>query len=370
MLLSGLMDFIGTRWGLTLAKITGISVTLENEEPKKDGRSLPHNVLEAHRFAALQLHKQGVKVDVIAKSFGVTLGAVYRWLRTARTEGKSGLKSTSALGPEPRLTREQFKELISVLRRPARKEGFSTDLWSGPRVRALIKNRFGVDYHPKHMPRFLRRLGLTQKFPERRALEQDPQKLRQWKEKRLPEILEYAKKRRALVFYADESLVALIPYVGKSWSFPEAKPVVRVSGKRGQHVGITAAVNAQGRMTFELTKEKERFTARTFLRFIRKLRRENPSRRVVLIVDGAPIHKAKIVKSFQKEQKSWLRMEILPAYSPECNPTEKAWGFVKTKKMNACTAQDKVELRQQATKAMRELKKDGKQVASFFSHLE
>ena len=101
------------------------------------------------------------------------------------------------------------------------------------------------------------------------------------------------KKNRAVLFYADESLISLIPYVGKTWAFPKAKPIARVSGRRGQHVGITAAVNEQGRLCFELTQEDETFTSKTFLRFVRKLRKEFPSRKIVLIVDGAPIHIAK-----------------------------------------------------------------------------
>ena len=63
------------------------------------------------------------------------------------------------------------------------------------------------------MPRFLRRLGLVRKFPERRALEQDPEEVRLWKEERLPEILADAKKRRALPFYADEAVISLIPNI-------------------------------------------------------------------------------------------------------------------------------------------------------------
>lgn len=39
------------------------------------------------------------------------------------------------------------------------------------------------------------------------------------------------------------------------------KPIAKVPGKRGQNIGVTAAVNQQGKMYFELTKEKERFTA-------------------------------------------------------------------------------------------------------------
>ncbi|MFA5864791.1 MAG: transposase [Phycisphaerae bacterium] len=68
-------------------------------------------------------------------------------------------------------------------------------------------------------------------------------------------------------------------------------------------------------------------------------RREVPSRPVVLIVDGAPTHKVKIVEALQKENRSWLRLEILPAYSPELNATEKV---------------------------MKDIKKDSERVASFF----
>jgi len=332
----------------------------------KDGRSLAHRALEAFRFAAVKLRRKGVAVTTIAESFGVTTEAVYIWLKKARTQGLASLRSTKAAGPEPALTPEQFAELVKSLRRPATELGYATDLWSGPRIAHLVKHRFGINYHPKHMPRFLRRVGLVLKFPERWALEQDPEKVRWWKEERLPELLEYARKRRALLFYADESLISLIPHVGKTWTFPEAHPIVRVSGKRGQHVGITAAVNRGGRLCFELTREKERFTAKTFLRFIRKLRREHPDRPILLIVDGAPIHKAKVVKAFQEENQSWFCLEILPAYSPELNPTEKSWGFVKTKKLNGAQAQDKTELRQNVKKAMRETRKDKTKVTSFF----
>jgi transposase len=331
-----------------------------------DGRSLAHEVLESHRLTAIKLYQNKVEISVITKSLGVTRQAVYGWLRQWRANGVRGLRARKALGPEPRLNEEQFKKLQKILKSPATKAGYATDLWSGPRIGHLLKHKFGTIYHAKHLPRLLRRLGLCLKFPERRALEQDPKAVRKWKRERLPDILKYAQKHKALLFYADEALVSLIPYVGTTWTFPKAQPIARVSGKRGQHVGITAAVNPQGRLCFEMTKDRERFTAKVFLRFIKKLKREYPSRSIVLIVDGARVHTAKIVKTFQRENSSWLRLEILPAYSPELNPAEKPWRFVKTKKMNASTAKNKVELRSNVGKVMRELKHQSQRIVSFF----
>jgi len=334
---------------------------------KIDGRTFSHDVLESYRFTAISLHKRGISISVIASSFKVTIQAVYKWLKIEKRFGKNALKSNKATGRPTELTVEQLKYLKKLLRKRATKLGYETDLWSGMRVRHLIKHQFGTEYHPKHMSRFLRRLGLTLKFPQRRALEQDPKKVRLWKKKRLPEIIEYSRKNKALLFYADETLISLIPYVGKTWTFPNVKPIARVSGKRGQHIGVSAAVNQQGRMCFELTKEGEKFTAQTFIRFVQKLRGENKRRLIILIIDGAPTHTAKIVKEFAKKNKSSLRMEILPAYSPELNPTEKQWCYIKTKKLNASVSTNKKELTHSARMSMRALKNNPRKIISFFT---
>jgi len=334
-----------------------------------DGRSISHEVLENFRFSAIKLHQKNVPIDDIADSFGVTRQAVYRWLKKRKESGKRSLKSTKSPGPDFYLTENQLKKLLSFIRRPASELGYSTDLWSGPRIRHLIKHKFKIEYHPKHMPRLMKNLGLELKFPERRALEQDPKALREWKKKRFPEILKIAKKKRALLFYADESIISLIPYVGKTWAFPNKKPIVRVSGKRGQNIGITAAVNQQGKLCFELTKEKETFTAKIFIRFLKKMMKQFSNRFIIIIVDGAPTHTAKIVQKFEKENKKLLQIEILPAYSPELNPTEKCWRFLKTKKLDGSMSIDKEELRDKTKKYMSEIKKDKVRLSSFFNEL-
>jgi transposase len=288
-----------------------------------DGRKLSHDILEAYRLSAVKLHREGVAVPILAKSFGVSQQAVYKWLQKFRQKGRKSLYASIGSGRPPSLSESCFSELKTLLRKPATQLGYTTDLWSGPRVGHLIRKQFKIAYHAKHIPRLLRRLGLCMKFPERRALEQDPKALRLWKEKRFPDILAWSRKHKALVFYADESLISLISYVGKTWTFPRLKPIARVSGRRGQHIGVTGAITQQGRLLFELTADRENFTARVFLRFIKKMKREHPNRNIVLIVDGAPVHTAKKVKEFQEENKDWLRLEILPAYSPELNPSEK-----------------------------------------------
>ena len=70
----------------------------------------------------------------------------------------------------------------------ARAAGFATDLWTCPRVRRLIKDRFGVRYHVDSLPRVLRSLGFSPQKPERRASERDEERIRHWVRHEWPRI--------------------------------------------------------------------------------------------------------------------------------------------------------------------------------------
>jgi transposase len=58
---------------------------------------------------------------------------------------------------------------------------------------------------------------------------------------------------------------------------------------------------------------------------------------IVLLWDGLPAHKSRVVGEHIKKQEDWLRLEWLPAYAPEINPPEYLWSSLKGKEMaNVC----------------------------------
>lgn len=71
-------------------------------------------------------------------------------------------------------------------------------------------------------------------------------------------------------------------------------------------------------------------TAPEVIRFLRHLRRHVRGR-VILLWDGLPPHRAKIVWNFIAANHSWLTVERFPAYAPELNPQEYVWAALKTK---------------------------------------
>jgi len=58
-----------------------------------------------------------------------------------------------------------------------------------------------------------------------------------------------------------------------------------------------------------------------FLEFLRRLVRHT-SRKVFLILDGHPVHRALKVKAWIQKYSQHIRVFFLPEYSPELNPDE------------------------------------------------
>ena len=62
--------------------------------------------------------------------------------------------------------------------------------------------------------------------------------------------------------------------------------------------------------------------------FLKALHRQLPGK-ILLLWDGAPIHRSREVTAYVQTQLAWLHVERLPAYAPELNPVEYLWGYWK-----------------------------------------
>jgi transposase len=83
---------------------------------------------------------------------------------------------------------EQRGQLLELLAQGAEAFGFPGDVWTQPRVAALIRDRFGVSYDPSQVGRILKACGWSRQRPVHRATQRDAAAIRQWQEERWPEI--------------------------------------------------------------------------------------------------------------------------------------------------------------------------------------
>jgi len=93
---------------------------------------------------------------------------------------------------------------------------------------------------------------------------------------------------------------------------------------------------------------------------------QHPRRKVVVISDNAPIHKSKVIQSFLLSNQKKISLFNIPSYSPELNPDEHVWSYLKTYELAAHQAQNKNELRKIVDKKMRKIAKKETLIQSFF----
>lgn len=144
--------------------------------------------LERRRLQALDLLREGMQPVEVAGIVGVDRRSVRRWKAAYQKSGPDALKARPAPGRPPRLTVTERLQLESALLEGAGKAGFSSDLWTCPRVRQLIRRRFGVQYHVDHIGRLLRSMGWSPQKPQRRAVEPDEKAIATWVRTEWPRI--------------------------------------------------------------------------------------------------------------------------------------------------------------------------------------
>jgi transposase len=109
-------------------------------------------------------------------------------MKRAREQGVEGLRHKPPPGATPRLSEQERAELSELLARGAEAHGFRGDVWTCERVTIVIRREFGVRYHPAHVSRLVRKLGLSLQKPMRRANQRDEEALERWKEQRWPSL--------------------------------------------------------------------------------------------------------------------------------------------------------------------------------------
>jgi hypothetical protein len=116
----------------------------------------------------------------------------------------------------------------------------------------------------------------------------------------------------------------------RTWIPPEVRdPVCRHAPTRKSISYFGAVRIADGRLV--TSKPEGRFNAQTCWRFLRKLRRaaKRRGRKVVVIIDNAKYHHAKLHRQWRRSQNPDFVLLFLPPYSPQLNPIERVWKLLR-----------------------------------------
>lgn len=258
----------------------------------------------------------------VAEVLKVNVRTVAKWTARLRVSGWSGLSERRRgrrAGEQMALSVAQQAEIVQIMvgKNPDQLQ-IPGVLWSRQAVKALIEQRFAITLARQTVGSYLRRWGFSGKKPQRRWLEQDPERVRVWLEDEYPKIKARARRERALVLFGDEMGVRAGQTAGKSYAPIGQRAVVALTGKRFS-ANVISAIGADGTLLFDIfqgTCDEIRF-----LDFLDKLLAQFPERKIFLIVDNAGFHKSAAIALWLEDHPR-LELFYLPPYAPELNPDE------------------------------------------------
>jgi transposase len=330
---------------------------------KEDGRVIDRDALEHYRFRAIELYKKGEQINEIAYFFGIHRGSVSRWITLYKRNGKNILKRKKAKGAEYKLSEKEIKNVISILYDDATIYGFENPLWNCKMVQQTILKQTGKKIHTTNIMRLFKKLNLSPQKPDRLASQRNEKAIRKWKREEWPKIEEHRRKWQAILYFQDESGISLTPVLGRTWAPKGKTPKVKVTGKRGGFC-VTSAISPAGKLIFRI--EKGKIKANEHIEFLMKILKQHPNRKIIVIEDSAPVHKAKKVDKFVEQNKKRLAVYRLPSYAPELNPTEHVWAYLKANELKTHQAQNTDELKHLTKRKMQSIQRRKELLLSFF----
>jgi transposase len=336
---------------------------------EEDTRSLPGAAQAALRKRAVQAVLGGMTQVEVARVFGVHPNAVNRWIKRYREGGWDSLSERRRgrrAGEQAALSERQQQEVITLVRQTTPDElGLPGFLWTRDAVAELIAQRYSVWLARTTAGRYLRGWGFSPQKPQRRALEQNPVAVARWLDEEYPAIRAQARQEGGVVLWLDEMGVRSDAAAGRSWAPIGQTPVIKRTGKRFR-VNMLSAISNAGMLRFRLFVGS--FNGPVFIDFLRRLLRDCGGRRVHLIVDGHPVHHAKLVSAWVGRHAEQIELHFLPGYSPELNPVELLNHDVKANAAGRRRPRSAGELRDELHGYLRRRQRQPEVLIRFFDH--
>lgn len=320
-----------------------------------------HLTTEFRRRAVVAV-LDGLTKTAVAAAYGVDRKTIARWVNRFQEGGGDALLRQVGSGRRRKLEDLTEEEILRIVLAGATTYGFETNLWTVRRLRRVIADEFQIRVSKNTVWRRLRDAGLTYQKPEREYYEIDEAARKKWLRYEVPKIRRAVKKHRGILYFQDESNISLTAFLGKTWSPCGQTPKANVTGKRAG-VAATSAISRNGHLLFRLLDK--RIASKEVIEFLGQMLRHHKRRHLIVVMDRAPPHTSKKTRAWIDGQPR-LHVFHLPAYSPDWNPDEKVWNYLKNNELVSHQAKNKGELQQLARRKLQSMAKRPKLMRGIF----
>ena len=242
-----------------------------------------------------------------------------KWRRRYLDEGRMGLQTRPRPGRPPRVPRESMEEI----RKKAKKIIYLT----AEEMRDLIRDMSGiwyaVEYGISYVRKLLRSWGFTRKVPVGRHVRRANRQKIAWFRKKIKPLIEEKRNDGYAICVQDEAIVVADARLRRGVYTPKGvRAVYTYTGSHAKTI-VFGLITADGNGFF---KRYSSFTKDEFVDFLKEAHQRFG--KILMIVDGAPQHKAQIVKETVKDLDG-LELKFLPPGCPDLNTIEELWRQMK-----------------------------------------
>jgi len=172
-----------------------------------------------------------------------------------------------------------------------------------------------------------------------------------------------AQAQQQTILFLDESGFYPLPSVVRTYAPVGQTPILHEWWSR-DHLSAIAAVSPEGKLYFH--SQDHAIDSADVVAFLEHLRREVCGR-MVIIWDGAPIHRSHLIKKFRAHDAAQrLHLERLPAYAPELNPGEGLWQQLKGVELRNVCCYTIPHLQVELRAAVKRVRRRPRLIQSFF----
>ncbi len=117
--------------------------------------------------------------------------------------------------------------------------------------------------------------------------------------------------------------------ISYSWSVKGKQPIIEQKQRKRERKTIFGCVEPKSGVVIASAEDKG--NTATFFKFLVKVARHYEGQKVIMVVDNVRYHHAKRLKPILEKYKHKMELIYLPPYSPDLNPIERIWWYMRKK---------------------------------------
>jgi transposase len=132
-----------------------------------------------------------------------------------------------------------------------------------------------------------------------------------------------------VILFQDEASLSNTASASYLWSEKGKQPQVKQKQRKRERRTLFGCVEPKtGKVISDVA---EKGNTITFFKFLSKVVKLYPNQKVVMVVDNVRYHHANRLKPILEKYKNRIELTFLPPYSPDLNPIERIWWYMRKK---------------------------------------